>query len=61
MSEKNTATEPVQSVTETQISTTPGVEKAYTASKKAKKKSNRVKTTVINLLVFAVAAVKAHD
>ena len=55
MSEKNTATEPVQSVTETQISTTPGVEKAYTASKKAKKKSNRVKTTVINLLVFAVA------
>ena len=55
MSEKNTATEPVQSVTETQISTTPGVEKAYTASKKAKKKSNRVKTTVINLLVFAFA------
>lgn len=55
MSEKNTATEPVQSVTETQISSTPGAEKAQTASKKAKKKSNRVKTTVINLLVFAVA------
>ena len=55
MSEKNTATEPVQSVTETQISSTPGAEKAQTASKKTKKKSNRVKTTVINLLVFAVA------
>ena len=55
MSEKNTATEPVQSVTETQISTTSGTEKAHTASKKAKKKSNRVKTTVINLLVFAFA------
>ena len=57
MSEKNTATEPIHPETETPISTTTSEEKAHIASKKAKKKSNRVKTTVINLLVFSVAVV----
>ncbi|MGZ5197389.1 MAG: HlyD family secretion protein [Kaistella sp.] len=55
MSEKNTATEPIQPETETTFATTEKEDKSHTASKKAKKKSNRVKTTVINLLVFAGA------
>ena len=55
MSEKNTATEPIQPETETTFAITEKEDKSHTASKKAKKKSNRVKTTVINLLVFAFA------
>ena len=55
MSEKNTAAENIQPETEAKATAPKTEEKPSHAQKKAKKKSNRVKTTVINLLVFAMA------
>lgn len=55
MSEKNTAAENIQPETEAKATAPKTEEKPPHAQKKAKKKSNRVKTTVINLLVFAMA------
>lgn len=55
MSEKNTAAENIQPETETKVTAPKTEEKPPHAQKKATKKSNRLKTTVINLLVFAMA------
>lgn len=54
MSEKNPDTENILQP-ETKVSPAKSEEKAPAAVKKSKKKTNKTKTTVINLLVFAIA------
>ena len=54
MSEKNPDTENIMQP-ETKVSPAKSEEKAPAAVKKSKKKTNKTKTTVINLLVFAIA------
>lgn len=54
MSEKNTPTENIQPENETIVTATKTEEQVL--QKKQKKKSHRIKTTLINLLVFTIAA-----